>query len=394
MSINSDDEKKRQQDANSNDGSDSDTDSSDDEMDYDAAQIASMRRFVEKYRTVFSEVPSVTGQWTDKALPNDVALTGATGGLGAHFLDRFLLSSAVGRVFCLVRASDNAMARKRVNDTLRLHKLKTLEERQDPDRVIALASSVEQEYLGVGKESYEDMRQHVGIVVHNAWQVDFNMSIESFEPQIKGFCSLLNLAITARDGHPGSFFFSSSVSVVSSTRNPTVPEATSQDPTEPAPMGYSRGKWVGEQLCSIAGKTRGVRSEVFRLGQMVGDTQHGIWNNTEAIPLMIKSAQTIGALPVYEETVSWLPVDLAAAAGVEIALAPYDPSDGAEPAVWHVVNPDEQTTWNGIVASLHKAGLGSFDDLPPSEWLQKLKTVPDPSQNPTVKLFGYFYKKV
>lgn len=47
---------------------------------------------------------------------------------------------------------------------------------------------------------------------------------------------------------------------------------------------------------------------------VVGDSHAGVWNETEAISLMIKSAKTLGCAPELEEKLSWLPVDYAAAA--------------------------------------------------------------------------------
>jgi thioester reductase-like protein len=66
-------------------------------------------------------------------------------------------------------------------------------------------------------------------------------------------------------------------------------------------MGYARSKWVTENLVAIAASTRKIRAETFRIGQMVGDTVHGVWNETEAIPLQIKSAQSVGAMPELSE---------------------------------------------------------------------------------------------
>ncbi|KAJ9107857.1 hypothetical protein QFC19_002763 [Naganishia cerealis] len=54
--------------------------------------------------------------------------------------------------------------------------------------------------------------------------------------------------------------------------------------------------------------------QVVRIGQLCGDTQEGIWNESEGWPLMIKSAQITGTLPMIRENPSWLPVDIAAKA--------------------------------------------------------------------------------
>lgn len=66
-------------------------------------------------------------------------------------------------------------------------------------------------------------------------------------------------------------------------------------------MGYARSKWVTENIVAVAARTRGIRAETFRIGQMVGDTVTGVWNETEAVSLQIKAAQTIGAMPKLDE---------------------------------------------------------------------------------------------
>jgi len=63
-------------------------------------------------------------------------------------------------------------------------------------------------------------------------------------------------------------------------------------------MGYARSKLVTEYICHAAAAKAGIAARVLRVGQIVGDTHFGMWNATEAIPLTIQSATTIGALPV------------------------------------------------------------------------------------------------
>ena len=93
----------------------------------------------------------------------------------------------------------------------------------------------------------------------------------------------------------------SSVSAVAAHKGRSISEAVSRDPRDAQGMGYARSKWVTENITANAAKARGMRAESFRIGQMVGDTVNGVWNETEAISLLIKSAQTIGAMPDLNE---------------------------------------------------------------------------------------------
>jgi thioester reductase-like protein len=66
-------------------------------------------------------------------------------------------------------------------------------------------------------------------------------------------------------------------------------------------MGYVRSKLVVENMVKAAVEKNGMNARVFRVGQIVGDSHNGIWNSTKAIPLMIRSATTLGALLELDE---------------------------------------------------------------------------------------------
>ena len=66
-------------------------------------------------------------------------------------------------------------------------------------------------------------------------------------------------------------------------------------------MGYARSKLVTERIVKVAAEQTGMVATVLRVGQIIGDSEEGIWNTTEAIPLMIQSAVTMGALPALDE---------------------------------------------------------------------------------------------
>jgi len=78
-------------------------------------------------------------------------------------------------------------------------------------------------------------------------------------------------------------------------------ETYTSEQSQAQSIGYARSKLATENIIQAAWIKTGMIARVLRLGQTVGDTQHGLWNTTEAIPLMIQSATTIGALPALEE---------------------------------------------------------------------------------------------
>ena len=69
-----------------------------------------------------------------------------------------------------------------------------------------------------------------------------------------------------------------------------------------AAMGYARSKWVAEHMCSRAyHESLKNRVMIARIGQLCGDTVHGVWNEGEAWPLMIASARYTRCLPDLPE---------------------------------------------------------------------------------------------
>lgn len=99
---------------------------------------------------------------------------------------------------------------------------------------------------------------------------------------------------------------------------------------------------------------------------------------------MIKSGQQIKALPRLNERLSWLPVDLAASAIVEIVT---NERRSAHQAVFHVVNPNDSATFADVVLpGLRQAGL-SFEVVDRQQWLKALSdSAEDSARNPGRKL--------
>jgi thioester reductase-like protein len=64
--------------------------------------------------------------------------------------------------------------------------------------------------------------------------------------------------------------------------------------------GYTQSKLVAEYMIQRAMESFGAWTSILRIGQIVGDTKLGLWNETEAAPLMIRSALTLGCLPVLD----------------------------------------------------------------------------------------------
>ena len=233
-----------------------------------------MQAMIEKYSEL--QPQKVVG-----ANPRDaVLLTGVTGSLGSHILNS-LLEMSNYTIYCLVRADSVSAAKDRV--------------KVSSNRVIALPCDLSDRHLGLEVATYELLRGRLRHIIHCAWSVNFNWSLESFEKDnIKGLHHLLQLGVASTNVQ---FSFISSVGAVMQSPTDFVPETFDADLTHSQNSGYGQSKLVGEHMCEAVAKKYGFNAQIIRVGQLVGDSVHGAWNMTEAFPLMIGSVGRLHALP-------------------------------------------------------------------------------------------------
>lgn len=300
-----------------------------------------MLDLVEKYRHA---IHSPTGSF-DHTKDRVVVLTGATGFLGAHILDLLLQDPAVSTVFCLVRAKDAVDARQRVSRSLQSRGLVSRESLSDLDtRLVCLPSSLPDPRLGLSEADWTQIITKATIIIHAAWAVNFSLKLKSFESQLSGLGHLLELRDATRGSAARFVFISSTAAVAALTQGDRpVPESLSAEPEDASPLGYSRSKWVAENICTsarVGGSFTPLPIDspassaaplevdekspiiIIRVGQLCGNSRSGVWNAAEAYPIMLSAAARLtGSLPdLADEPLNWLPVDHAAAAVLELAF--------------------------------------------------------------------------
>ncbi|KAL5366111.1 hypothetical protein BJX96DRAFT_169654 [Aspergillus floccosus] len=241
------------------------------------------RDWIERYSS-FPGTPGLGAPSQEKA----VILTGATGSIGAYLLQTLLADKTISTVHCLTRQSDP-------HDAL----FANLRRKQIPippawaERIVALQSDLEQNDLGVSDKL----------------PVNFTLPLSSFEPHIKGLHNLINFSMSVDAPVPAVLLFCSSVSTALASSSSEI-EETPIGLDCALDMGYSRSKVVGEQIIDRA-RQAGAHAYSVRIGQ----------NDSEAIPLIIRSALTLRALPDLDLSCSWLPVDQLATYLQEVANA-------------------------------------------------------------------------
>jgi thioester reductase-like protein len=384
---------------------------------YETGNIAALARYLHGLRTgetedmqdheqIMNDLISKHSTFTPATRPahakHVVALTGVTGGLGAHLLAQLVGNPQVSEVWALVRASSDLAALERTLKSLSARSLSPTKEQLH--KVVAVPSDLSKPDFGLGTNRLDELRSKLTLVIHSAWAVNFNISVQSFEKEhIVAVQNFINFCQTTSHGEKARFFFCSSVSSAAGTPRPgTVPEGPVVDISHVQKTGYARSKYVAEHIILNAAKQVNADARVLRIGQLVGDSKVGQWNTTEGIPLMIQTAVTLGALPALDEEMSWLPVDHAARIILDCCDVATPSSDLDTPSVietspfdlvYHVLNPTRFHWTRDMLPALAAAGF-KFETLPTDRWMDRLRNSDrDPKKNPPIKLLGWFESK-
>lgn len=383
-----------------------------------------MLDLVEQYRR---QIHAPAGSF-DHHKDRVVILTGATGALGAHILEILLQDSKVARVYCLVRAESPEQASGRVLASLKSRGLRSCEIGKD-SKLVSLPCRLQDHKLGLAGSEWERLADEATLMIHSAWSVNFSLKLRSFQDQLSGLTNLLELRNATRSSAARFVFISSTAAVIAAAKGERpISETLSSDPDDASPLGYSRSKWVAENMLAsarvsgsfasqITSSTSGLRSPgvaeektpiiIIRVGQLCGNSRTGVWNATEAYPIMLSSARVSGCLPdLPGEALSWLPVDTAARSVLEIATSPPDPPGPARAPgqrfsqsrsqhlhntpVYHVVNPHQEPEWGHMLGWICGEGSGSGDQnggakvsvVPAPEWIDRLEQALETRDHP------------
>lgn len=235
-----------------------------------------------------------------------------------------LANPSVAHVYCLNRKSKS----ESVASQIEKNKIYNLDPTSlDPRCVSFLKTSLSDEHLGLQPDTFQKLQETATLVIHNAWPVNFNLSLASSKLQFEGLVNLIKFCSAALV--PPRLFFISSISSImahQAASNKKIPEEVITI-EKPAPNGYAKSKYLAEQLLNYAVWTwrLPVPTSFAQVSQIAGAVHSpGLWNKTKWFPSLVISSLHIGAVPdslgLTVGQINWVPIDLLAEVLADLAL--------------------------------------------------------------------------
>jgi thioester reductase-like protein len=301
-----------------------------------------------------------------------VALTGSTGTLGTNVLQTLLEDPKISKVYCLDRSATAAERQTKSFDARGISHL------LDNSKVVFLKASFGPSKFGFKDAAFKKLLAEVDVIIHNAWKVDFNHQLESFETEhIRSIRNLINWAHQS-PRHPRILFVSSlsSVSQWSVHHTGPVPETAIDDFRVAQSLGYGESKHVAERILQEAAVHSGVNAGILRVGQIAGSTRPNgtTWNPAEYLPSLIQSSLTLGRVPkTLPGAIDWIPVDALANIIVDIV---HGTQGTGRLEVFNIINP-RTTSWEDLLPALQRHRSTETPLLPIEfpEWVKLLSRV-------------------
>jgi thioester reductase-like protein/acyl carrier protein len=318
-----------------------------------------------------------------------VLVTGGTGSLGGHLVYHLAQLHDVKTVVCLNR-EHKSESFDRQQKAMRSKGIRFPEALKS--KLLVLQADSSKSLLGLGRDEYDSLLGSVTHLIHNAWPMSAKRPLSGFESQFRVFRNLLDFACGVAARRPESFKFNfemvSSIGVVGryGLDNPQQVTKVPEDRVDidsVLPNGYGEAKWGCELMLdrTLHKFPTRFRTMAVRLGQIAGSKTSGYWNPMEHFGFVVKSSQTLGALPDVSGKAYWTPVNDVAAALSDIVLSEKTPYP-----IYHVENPVGQQ-WSELNIVLANA-LEISDLIPFEEWVERVKNAPQ-HNNPASTLLEF-----
>ncbi|HEI8868292.1 TPA: amino acid adenylation domain-containing protein [Serratia odorifera] len=313
-----------------------------------------------------------------------VLLTGSTGFLGAFFLCELLAMSNIKQVICIIRETNEVIARQRIEKNLLKYGLWNPVFNQ---RITIITGDLSLQKFGLSDELYYHLATECDVIFHLGAHVNYIQPYQAHRASnIEGTLNILRLAT---QGKPKPLHYVSTIAVYGPAGLlKKVDRIYENDDLKlylegmKYDSGYSQSKWVAEQLIWEA-KKRGILLSVYRPGFIMGNSVNGMGNPKDFVSRLISGCIMIGAYPILpRQRKEFIPVDYVSAALLTIAK---DNNNLGQ--AYHLVPPDHDQSidLDQFFELICESGY-RLKKLPYSKWITRLNTDPKLYDNPLMPL--------
>ncbi|KAJ7463788.1 hypothetical protein FB451DRAFT_1180248 [Mycena latifolia] len=154
-------------------------------------------------------------------------------------------------------------------------------------KLVYLEGDTSKADLGLTANVYTTLRDTITVIIHNAWTLDFNKSLTTFEPHVKELATSLIWRADRQNASILRFLFTSCC----------------------YGSGYGESKYISERILAASG----LQATSFRIGQVTGAATNGAWSTTDWVPAIVKSSIALGSFPSNASVVmAWIPPEAVA----------------------------------------------------------------------------------
>ncbi|WP_161811434.1 non-ribosomal peptide synthetase [Steroidobacter agaridevorans] len=328
------------------------------------AGVASAVEYVDLAREAVLPPQLLAGPAPVSARTNAILLTGATGFVGRFLLSQ-LLRDTDATLYCLVRAASQQDAATRLKATLSRWDLW----RDDFERrVVVIAGDARLSRLGMDEQTFLMLQDAVDEIYHCATSMNHLETYEMAKSASVG--AAVELVRLATGAKTKPIHYISSISIFSPRGYEPGRSVNEQSPIDHerhlASEGYVASKWVSEKIFMTA-RERGVPCNIFRLGLVWGDAQHGRYDELQREYRMLKSSLLAGCgIADYRYEMSPTPVDFVSRAIVFLATRHRHDS-----GTFHICPSGEMA--DGVYEAIGDLADRSLQLLPLYDWICEVK---------------------
>nr|BFD82065.1 hypothetical protein StreXyl84_14660 [Streptomyces sp. Xyl84] len=274
--------------------------------------------------------PPPSGTRCAAGRPGTVFVTGGTGYLGVHLVER-LVRAGARDVRCLVRAPDASRGAARVAARMRRF---GLDPRGLHGRVTVVPGDLSAERFGLDENAWDRLAQTTDLIVHCGAQVNLAYPYRALAPvNVGGTRTVIELAAAHR---LKPLHHVSALGVLGGHGRAGVRHVAEHTPLghpDRLPPGYLQTKWAAEALVSDAGR-RGLPVTVHRPAHLTGTCDSGAWDTDTLTCALVRTIAESGTAPDLRLSLDLVPVDHTA--DVITRIVTHERPDGR---VYHISNP-------------------------------------------------------